>query len=361
MLHWPDWIAGNVVSWQEVVLALAIASGVFVTLWFVRLLVRRRRKVYAASADRLEALELPVLALSRTTLPFMVVVATFAALQPFDLPPRLATLLLSVTMIALFWQAGLWASAAAIAWLEHRARIRAGEGKAVATSLGILRFGAQALIWSMVVLLTLDNVGVDITALIAGLGIGGVAVALALQNVLGDLFASLSIALDQPFVVGDFIATGEHLGTVDYIGIKSTRLRSLAGEQIVVPNSELLSKPVRNFKRMQERRVVFTVGIEYETPRAKLERVASEIRRIIEGTPDVRFDRSHFSGFGDSALEFETVYYVLSADFNRHMDLKQDIYLQICAAFERLGVSFAYPTQRLWLANPPVAQEDRSV
>ena len=189
MLHWPRWIAENAVSWQEVVMALAIATGVFTILWFVRLLVRRKRRVYTASADRLEALELPVLALSRTTVPFMVVVAAFAALQPFSLPPRLATLVLSAAMIALFWQAGLWASAAAIAWLEHRAKVRAGEGKAVATSLGILRFGAQVLIWSMVVLLTLDNVGVDITALIAGLGIGGIAVALALQNVLGDLFA----------------------------------------------------------------------------------------------------------------------------------------------------------------------------
>ena len=269
LLHWPTWITAYAVSWQDVVLALAIGAGVFATLWFARVLVRRKRRAYNASADRLEAFELPVLALSRTTVPFMIVVAAFAALQPFELPPRIATLVLSVATIALFWQAGLWASAAAIAWLEHRARLRASEGKAVATSLGILRFAAQALIWSMVVLLTLDNVGVDVTALIAGLGIGGVAVALALQNVLGDLFASLSIALDQPFVVGDFIATGEHMGSVEYIGIKSTRLRSLAGEQIVVPNSELLSKPVRNFKRMQERRVVFTVGLEYETPREK--------------------------------------------------------------------------------------------
>jgi small-conductance mechanosensitive channel len=359
VLHWPRWITESAVSWQEVAVALAIAAGVFAALWFVRLLVRRKRKAYAASTG-LEALELPVLALSRTTVPFMVVVAGFAALQPFDLPPRLASLVLSVAMIALFWQAGLWASAATIAWLEHRGKVRASEGKAVATSLGILRFAAQALIWSMVVLLTLDNVGVDITALVAGLGIGGVAVALALQNVLGDLFASLSIALDQPFVVGDFIATGEHLGTVDYIGIKSTRIRSLAGEQIVMPNAELLAKPVRNFKRMQERRVVFTVGLEYETPRERLERVPAEIRRIVEATPDVRFDRCHFSGFGNSALEFETVYFVKSADFNRHMDLKQEIYLQICAAFERLDVSFAYPTQRLWLANPPVAL-DRGV
>jgi len=205
----------------------------------------------------------------------------------------------------------------------------------------------------MVVLLVLENVGTDITALVAGLGIGGIAVALALQNVLGDLLASLSIALDQPFVVGDFLAVGEHLGSVEYIGIKSTRLRSLSGEQIVMPNSDLLSKPLRNFGRMAERRVVFTLDVEYETDRATLEQVAPAVRRIIEAQPDIRFDRCHFARYGASALQFEAVYYVLSADYNLHMDRQQAIFFEIHAAFADLGVRFAYPSQRLWFANYP--------
>ena len=352
VLHWPRWISEHALRWQEVALGLAIAAAVFAALWMLRGVVRRRHAAFAATPER-ETLELPALAFSRTTMPFMVVIAAFAGLQPFALPPRIEQVAGSVAMIALFWQAGLWASTAASAWLDGRAVDAARSGKTSPGSVGILRFGVRAVIWAMVVLLTLENVGVDITALVAGLGIGGVAVALALQNVLGDLLASLSITLDEPFVVGDFIVTGDNMGTVEYIGIKSTRLRSLTGEQIVMPNSDLLSSPVRNFKRMQERRVVVTLGVEYETPRARLEEIVPVVRRTIEECEGVRFDRCHFAGFGADSLRFEAVYYVLSADFNRHMDLQQKIFFAIHAEFARLGVAFAYPTRKVWLAEPP--------
>jgi small-conductance mechanosensitive channel len=358
VLQWPPrWIPEVALRWQDVVLALVLAAAVFAVLWGVRLVVRRRHAAHAKTPRR-EALELPMLAFSRTTLPFMVVIAAYAALQPFALPARVEGIVRSAAMIALFWQAGLWASTAATAWLDRGAGDTA-RGRASPGSIGILRFGTRAIIWAMVVLLTLENVGIDITALVAGLGIGGVAVALALQNVLGDLLASLSITLDQPFVVGDFIVTGDYMGTVEYIGIKSTRLRSLGGEQIVMPNSDLLSSPVRNFKRMQERRVVFTVGVEYETSRERLEHVTPTLREIIERQADVRLDRCHFCGFGADALKFEAVYYVLSADYTRYMDLQQEIYFAIHAAFERLGIAFAYPTRRVWLANPPGPDEAR--
>jgi small-conductance mechanosensitive channel len=203
----------------------------------------------------------------------------------------------------------------------------------------------------MVLLLTLDNLGVDITALVAGLGIGGIAVALALQNVLGDLLASLSIALDQPFVIGDFLIVGEHLGTVEYIGIKSTRLRSLTGEQIVMSNADLLSSRLRNYGRMYERRVVFTLGVTYETPRDKLREIAPLLRGIVEAQEGVRFDRAHFAKYGPYSLDFEVVYHVLSADFGRYMDAQQAINFRIHEAFEALGVQFAYPTQTLWFAG----------
>jgi small-conductance mechanosensitive channel len=240
-----------------------------------------------------------------------------------------------------------------VAWLDHRRKVTLTEDKAVAGSIGIIRFVARVAVWAMVLLLTLDNLGVDITALVAGLGIGGIAVALALQNVLGDLLASLSIALDQPFVIGDFVIVGEHMGTVEYIGIKSTRVRSLTGEQIVMSNADLLSSRLRNYGRMHKRRVVFTLGVTYETPRPKLREIPLRLREIIEAQDGVRFDRAHFAKYGPYSLDFEVVYYVQSPDFGRYMDAQQAINFRIHEAFEALGVEFAYPTQTLWLAAHP--------
>jgi small-conductance mechanosensitive channel len=202
-----------------------------------------------------------------------------------------------------------------------------------------------------VLLLALDNLGVDITALVAGLGVGGIAVALAVQNVLGDLFASLSITLDRPFVLGDFIIVGDYLGNVERIGVKSTRLRSLGGEQIIVSNADLLNSRVRNYGRMDERRVLFTLGVTYETPRKKLERIPAMVREIIEHQQHARFDRCHFAKYGDFALGFEAVYYVLSPDYNLYMDIQQAINFAIHAAFEDAQIEFAYPTQKLWMAQ----------
>jgi small-conductance mechanosensitive channel len=169
--------------------------------------------------------------------------------------------------------------------------------------------------------------------------------------VLGDLLASLSIALDQPFVIGDFVILGEHMGAVEYIGIKSTRLRSLTGEQIVMSNADLLSSRLRNFGRMYERRVVFSLGVTYETPRAKLRQIVPLLRGIIEAQDGVRFDRAHFANYGPHSLDFEIVYYVLSPDYGKYMDAQQAINFDIHEAFEQLGVEFAYPTQTLWLAG----------
>ena len=330
--------------------AVAAAIGVFLALWLARSLIRRK---YArlAETDATELLEIPLQTASRTTLPFLLVVAAAAGLAIFGVEGRVASGAQKVFTIAFFWQAGLWISTALVAWLDHRRNVTLNEDKAVAGSIGIIRFVARVAVWAMVLLLTLDNLGVDITALVAGLGIGGIAVALALQNVLGDLLASLSIALDQPFVIGDFVIVGEHMGTVEYIGIKSTRLRSLTGEQIVMSNADLLSSRLRNYGRMYERRVVFTLGVTYETPRDKLRRIAPLLREIVEAQDGVRFDRAHFAKYGPYSLDFEIVYHVRSPDFGRYMDAQQAINFRIHEAFEALGVEFAYPTQTLWLAR----------
>jgi small-conductance mechanosensitive channel len=204
-------------------------------------------------------------------------------------------------------------------------------------------------IWAGVVLFALDNLGVDITALVAGLGIGGVAIALALQNVLGDLFASLAIVLDKPFVLGDFVRVDDMVGTVEHVGLKTTRIRALSGEQLVFANNDILGSRLQNFGRMFERRIVFTVGVTYQTPRASLEKIPGIIQDAIEAQDDVRFDRSHLSAYGDFSINFESVWFVLSPDFATYMDRQQAIYFAIHEAFEHAAIEFAYPTQTLFL------------
>ncbi|NJO12390.1 MAG: mechanosensitive ion channel family protein [Gammaproteobacteria bacterium] len=288
---------------------------------------------------------------SRTTLVFLFVLALFVGAQWLTKGPTTERVLTSALTIALFWQAGVWAVEATAAWLDRKRRRSVATDRAAVGSLGIIGFILNVVIWALVLLLTLDNLGIDITALVAGLGIGGIAVALAVQNVLGDLFASLSITLDRPFVVGDFLAVGEFLGSVEYIGIKSTRLRSLSGEQIIMSNSDLLSSRVRNYGRMSERRVVFATSVTYETPIEQVERIPSLIREIVESGSNTRFDRSHFARHAAASLDFETVYFVLSADYNRYMDIQQAINIRLHREFAARGIEFAYPTQKLLIAS----------
>lgn len=351
MLRFDEWRTWPVLenSMSAWLIAAAVALGMLLLLLALRRAVRGYAARLRATAHT-ELLELPTEILSRTTLLFLIAVSVFAGLRALVLGPALQRVLDTVTTVILFFQAGIWAGAAVRAWVERR-RHNTTQDRAVLGSLGIISFLASVVIWALVLLLILDNLGVNITALVAGLGIGGVAVALALQNVLGDLFASLSIALDRPFVVGDFLAIDSYLGSVEYIGIKTTRLRSLDGEQIILSNGDLLKSRVRNFGRMSERRVQFATRIAYETPVEVVERLPALIRGIIEAEEPTRFDRSHFLRHGDSALEFETVYYVLTPDYNRYMDIQQSINLKLHRKLGELGVQFAYPTQKV-VFNP---------
>ena len=359
MSNLQDWLSQPL--FQNTLLAWLLALSLIAILLAVLLLARRMvRRYHRRLLDKegVQLLEVPLEVLSRTTLAFFVVFSIVVGLKTLTVSERTAAFLTSVITVALFWQAGVWLSAAAMGWLERKRRRSLTTDRALASSLGIIGLVLRTLIWSLVVLLTLDNVGVDITALVAGLGIGGIAVALAVQNILGDLFASLSITLDRPFVVGDFLIVGDFLGTVEYIGIKSTRLRSLSGEQIILANADLLGSRVRNYGRMTERRVVFTINTTYETSAELLERIPPLIREIVTAQPGTRFDRSHFARYGAHSLDFETVYYVLSAEYNRYMDIQQAINLRIFSEFERLGIEFAYPTQKLYLARTQPAGED---
>lgn len=341
--------SNSVLAWA---IAAAIALGSVGILMILRRLIRRHHERLLAT-ERTEFLEMPLEVLSRTTLLFFVLVSIYAGLQTLTMGPRTARLVDSIITIALFWQAGIWAVAAAAAWLERKRKRSLAADRAVVGSLGIIGFILNVVIWALVVLLTLDNLGIDITALVAGLGIGGIAVALAVQNILGDLFASLSIALDRPFVVGDFLIVGDFLGSVESIGIKSTRLRSLSGEQIIMPNADLLGSRVRNYGRMFERRVLFSTSVTYETAIESIERIPALIREIVLAQPDTRFDRSHFVRHAAASLDFETVYFVLSPDYNRYMDIQQAINLRLHRELAKLRVEFAYPTQKVFVATVP--------
>lgn len=263
----------------------------------------------------------------------------------------LADFFSAAATIALLVQVALWANRGIAVWLRHYVQTRRDTDAAGATTVGVLGFIGRLAVWALIVLMILDNLGVDITALVASLGIGGIAVALAVLRILGDIFASLSIALDKPFVIGDFIIVGDVLGTVEHIGLKTTRLRGLSGEQIVFSNADLLASRIRNYRRMNERRVLFRLGVVYQTPAEKLERIPQIVREIIEQTPRTRFDRAHFQGFGESALDFEVVHHVLDRDYNLDMDIQQAINLALLRRLAAEGMEFAYPTRTVHLVS----------
>jgi len=219
-------------------------------------------------------------------------------------------------------------------------------------TLGVL---GRIVLWAVIVLLVLDSIpGVEVNTLIASLGIGGIAVALAVQTVLSDMFASVSILLDKPFEVGDFINVDDCSGTVEYIGLKSTRLRSLTGEQVVFGNSDLLGSRVRNYKRMQDRRVSFTIGVVYQTSYEQLVSIPKMLEEIVTAQPETEFIMAYFANYGDSSLNFEVVYKMLTADYNTYIQVRQAINLEMFRRFAEEGIQFAYPTQTVYLNKSSV-------
>jgi small-conductance mechanosensitive channel len=221
-------------------------------------------------------------------------------------------------------------------------------GKTESAFMGI-KLVANILLWTLGGLLILSNIGINITSLVAGLGIGGIAVALAVQNILGDIFSSFSIYFDKPFEIGDFIIVGEHMGVVKKVGIKTTRLQSIQGEEIVISNKELTSTRIQNFKKMRKRRVLLNFGLVYGTTVAKMKKADEIVKKIISKTSDVEFDRCHFMEFGDFSLRFEAVYFVDSGDFSLFRDKQEEINLEIKEKFEKEGIQMAFPTQTIHL------------
>lgn len=250
----------------------------------------------------------------------------------------------AVFLIAIVYQV----AAVAAQIVDTLIKSRKGLGGS-ATAMSFIATIVKVLMWSFGGLVVLSNLGVNITSLIAGLGIGGVAIAFALQQILGDLFSSFAIQLDKPFEVGDMIVVGDHRGVVEKIGIKSTRIRSLQGEEIVIGNQDLTSARIQNFRKLKERRATFTFGILYETPLDKIRTVPSMVQKIIESVENTKFDRVFFTTFGPSSLDFEAVYYIPSDDYKTYLAAQEEINLKMMEAFAKEKIEFAYPTQTLYL------------
>lgn len=240
-------------------------------------------------------------------------------------------------------QIGLWLGSFLREFVARYAERKTTDRSTLANAMSLVQVFINVAVWSIVALVLLSNLGMDVTALVAGLGVGGIAIGLAAQSIFADLFASLSIILDRPFMRGDFIVFGEHMGTIERIGIKSTRIRSLSGEQIVVSNANLLQSTIRNYQLLYERRIEFKLNVSYRTPVDKLARIPQILRDVVTARAKTRFNRGHMKALGDSALVFEVVYFVLDPDYNVYMDVHQEINLEIMRAFEANDIDFAFP------------------
>lgn len=331
--------------------AAGVLAGITLFVWALRRLLKARLSKARETDSEFDDLLLDLV--MRTRIWLVLLMALAAAIDPLDLPPRLVKLVHSLAIIAGTLQAGFWGIGFIDFWLGRYRRRRLETDPSAVTTISAFGVLGKIALWILLLVVVLGNLGFEVTGLITGLGIGGVAVALATQNILGDLFSSLSIVIDKPFVIGDYIAVGTDSGTVEKIGLKTTRVRSLSGEQLIFSNSDLLQSRVRNYKRMMERRVIFRFGVLYSTPPALLERVPSIVREAVESQSDTRFDRSHFIAFSDSSLDFETVYWMLVPDYNRYMDVHQQVNLQILRRLTELGVGFAFPTRTLHVETMP--------
>jgi small-conductance mechanosensitive channel len=285
--------------------------------------------------------------LASMSLPFYIVISFYIAAQVLSIHPIVRKVIDAIFVICIVYQ--LIKVLAIFLDFSLAKKVNDANGSNVAHVKDLIQLVIKTSLWAVGLLFVLSNLGVNITSLVAGLGIGGIAVALAVQNILSDLFSYFAIYFDKPFVKGDLITIGTQVGVVEKVGVKTTRIRALQGEEIVISNSELTSSRIQNFKKMEERRVVFSFRVVYETPLDKLEKIPQCVKEIITSTERTRFDRAHLQAFGDSAYVFEVVYYVQSAVYNEYMDVNQAIHFKIIAMFDEEGIEFSSNAQTVHL------------
>lgn len=341
-------------TYERWLIAAVVLVVVFLGLGVVKRVIVARLSVLAARTET-DLDDLVVDLVRRTKRFFLFVLALYIAHQMLnwsvargkspDEWSKPETFVHDALLVAFCLQAGFWGRGLVAYGIGQLVKGKSANDPARTMGVTVLSFLGHVIVWTIVLLSCLEALKFPVGTFIASLGVGGIAVALALQNILGDLFASISILLDKPFVIGDGIQVGEFSGSIERIGVKSTRLRSVNGEEIIMGNHDLVASRVRNYKRSQERRVVLAVGVEYDTPPDLVERIPDMIKAIVEDTPGTRFDRAHFKSFGDSALQFEVVYFSKSADYVPMMDAQQRVNLGVLRKFAAEGIEFAFPTQ----------------
>ncbi len=330
---------------MDYLISIAIFILSLLVIFIVKnVIIRKLKQLVDKSATNLDNLIVDLI--ERKIVPFLYLGTFYFSMQGLKMAPavqKVFTVSISLLLTILIVRA---ASVLISVILEQR---WASSDKNISrrNAFRSLLTGIQIVMWAIAVVMLLDNFGVNISTLVTGLGIGGIAIAIASQAVLGDLFSYFTIIFDRPFEIGDFIIVGDRMGTVEHIGMKSTRVRSLSGEQLVFRNTDLTDSRISNYKRMENRRVVFSIGVTYDTNIDSLKEIPSKIKTIIDSIPLTKFDRSHFSAFGSSSLTIETVYNVKSADYNTYMDIHQQINFRILEEFKAMGVQFALPTQIL--------------
>lgn len=335
-------IGGNTMG--EWLIAIGVFLTIFVALQMARKLVITRLHALAKKSP-LKIDEVISGFFHSMKKPIFLLIALFVAIRGIDVPESLQLILDVALVVVIVAQVVRLLEEIAVMLLEKHFK----KGDSNTPLPAVFRMAIRMLLWSVGLLLILSNIGVDITSLVAGLGIGGLAISLALQNILSDLFASFSIAVDKPFEIGDFIIIGEHKGTVKHIGMKTTRITALEGEEIVISNNELTSARVQNYKKMQKRRIVFTFGCTYDAKPELLEKIAEDIGKIIEDHELAELDRIHFKAFGGSDLQFEAVYYMTTSDYTDYMNTQQDINVRILKYYAENGLEMAYPTQTVYV------------
>lgn len=334
-------------TWDYVV-AVAVFLAVFTTLPILKAIITKNLQLLSKKTET-GFDDLLVNLLRKFVGPFVYLwAAIYFGTLWLTLPENLAQLLHTLFVILVTFKSVQLLQGFVVYGVQQWTKWRLEEDPTSAAMIKNMTIVIRLVIWAAAVLFILDNLGINITAAVAGLGVGGVAVALAAQAVLGDAFSSFAIFMDKPFQVGDFIIVGDLLGTVEHVGFKTTRIRSLGGEQLVFSNSDLTSSRIKNYKRMRERRVVFSVGVIYQTSVEQVKAIPKTIESVIKEHKATRFDRAHFQSFGDFALIFEVVYYVLSPDYNTYMDTQQFINVRIMEEFAKAKIEFAYPTQLVY-------------
>jgi len=343
-----EFLGNNLTYW---IIGLVVAISLLIILRILKGLLVHHFNILAQKTDT-DIDDLIVDLLNKTNFLLLFILSLYVGSYFLALPVNIDKIKTGMAFVVILFQIAIWGSVI-INYLVKKTFVTKDtfQTTLTQTQTRAIGFFGKFVLWSALFIIALQNLGINVTSLIAGVGIGGIAIALAVQNILGDLFASVSIMLDKPFIVGDFIIVDEHAGNVENIGLKTTRVRSLSGEQLVFSNNDLLSSRIKNYKQMQERRILFTIGVTYDTPSEKLESIPIIIKEIIDKLEKTRFDRAHFKEFGDFSLNFEIVYYMLVPTYIDYVDAQQAINLELYRRFEKEEIEFAYPTQTILLGS----------